>query len=99
MQRRQTRQYLMISFQEENFAPSVNVKRQPIGLNNLGSTGFLNTLIQMTLLFSPMQRSMMHNLREYETELAKATNTMITYFDVDEIVELSSYNLQMGACR
>ena len=38
--------------QSENIPPTINVIRQPIGLTNLGTTCYLNALIQMTFSFT-----------------------------------------------
>ena len=37
--------------QSENIPPTINVIRQPIGLTNLGTTCYLNALIQMAYSF------------------------------------------------
>ena len=38
--------------QSENIPPTINVIRQPIGLTNLGTTCYLNALIQMAFSFT-----------------------------------------------
>ena len=80
----------------ENIQPSIILIRHSTGLTNLGTTCYLNALIQMTFSFSPMQRIIMENMIESETELAKAMNQTLTYFVEEEILEMSSVQLANG---
>ncbi len=83
--------------QSENIPPTINVIRQPIGLTNLNSTCYLNTLIQMAFSFTPIQRSIMnYYLIGFESKLAKMINKAMTFEDDDEIVEESSPQLANG---
>ena len=60
--------------QSENIPPTINVIRQPIGLTNLGTTCYLNALIQMAFSFTPIQRSIMQYLIGSESKFAHAMN-------------------------
>ncbi len=66
--------------QSENIPPTINVIRQPIGLTNLGTTCYLNALIQMAFSFTPIQRSIMQYSIGSESALAKVMNKMLTFF-------------------
>ena len=79
--------------QSANIPPTINVIRQPIGLTNLKSTCYLNTLIQMAFSFTPIQRSIMKYLKGSQSELAKAMKKTMTFFGDGEIVEVSSQQL------
>ncbi len=85
-----------VQYLRENIQSSIILIRNPIGLTNLGTTCYLNALIQMTFSFSPMQRSIMEYMIESETELTKAMNQTLTYFVEEDIVEMSS--LQLANC-
>ncbi len=60
--------------QSENIPPTINVIRQPIGLTNLGTTCYLNALIQMAFSFTPIQRSILQYSIGSESKLAKVMN-------------------------
>ena len=85
-----------IQVQSENIPPTINVIRQPIGLTNLGTTCYLNALIQMVFSFTPIQRSIMQYSIASEIELAKAMNKTMTFFGDGEVVEVSSLQLANG---
>ena len=77
-----------IQGENENIPATINVIRQPIGLTNLKSTCYLNTLIQMAFSFTPIQRSIIKYSIGSESELAKAMNETMTFFGDGDIVEV-----------
>ena len=85
-----------IQGQSKNIPPTINVIRQPIGLTNLKSTCYLNALIQMTFLFTPLKRSIMKYSIGSENELAQAMNKTLTFFEDEETIEVSSVQLANG---